>query len=80
MRGKRHHHGGHICGMVGCVGVYGTFRTIPTVESYGAGVFVPARTLIAVKLNSLTAKSVPAGDHTRRPSSEGVGRGGGGNE
>ena len=28
----------------------GTFRTIPTVESYGAGVFVPARTLIAVKL------------------------------
>ncbi len=33
-----------------CVGVYGTFRTIPTVESYEAGVFVPARTLIAVKL------------------------------
>ena len=30
--------------------VNGTFRTIPTVESYGAGVFVPARTLIAVKL------------------------------
>jgi len=25
-----------------CVGVYGTFRTIPTVESYEAGVFVPA--------------------------------------
>jgi hypothetical protein len=22
-----------------CVGVYSTFRTIPTVESYGAGVF-----------------------------------------
>ena len=22
-----------------CVGVYGTFHTIPTVESYGAGVF-----------------------------------------
>jgi hypothetical protein len=22
-----------------CVGVYGTFRTIPTVESYGVGVF-----------------------------------------
>jgi len=22
-----------------CVGVYGTFRTIPTVESYEAGVF-----------------------------------------
>jgi hypothetical protein len=22
-----------------CDGVYGTFRTIPTVESYGAGVF-----------------------------------------
>jgi hypothetical protein len=22
-----------------CVGVYGTFRTIPTLESYGAGVF-----------------------------------------
>jgi hypothetical protein len=33
-----------------CVGVYGTFRSIPTVESYGAGVFVPARTLIAIKL------------------------------
>jgi hypothetical protein len=33
-----------------CVGVYSTFRTIPTVESYGAGVFFPARTLIAVKL------------------------------
>jgi len=32
--------------------VKGTFRTIPTVESYGAGVFVPARTLIAVKLLS----------------------------
>ena len=31
-----------------CVGVYSTFCTIPTVESYGAG--VPARTLIAVKL------------------------------
>ena len=30
--------------------VYGTFCAIPTVESYGAGVFVPARTLIAVKL------------------------------
>ncbi len=34
-----------------CVGVYGTFLTIPTVDSYGTGVFfVPARTLIAVKL------------------------------
>jgi hypothetical protein len=33
-----------------CVGVYSTFRTISTVESYGAGVFVPARTLIATKL------------------------------
>ncbi len=33
-----------------CVGVYGFFCTIPTVESYGAGFFVPARTLIAVKL------------------------------
>ncbi len=33
-----------------CVGVYGTFFTIPTVESYGAGVFFSARTLIAVKL------------------------------
>jgi len=33
-----------------CDGVYGTFCTIPTVESYGAGVFVPVRTLIAVKL------------------------------
>ena len=34
----------------GCVGVYGTFCTIPTVESYGAGVFVPAGTDLAVKL------------------------------
>jgi len=30
--------------------VNGTFRTIPIVESYGAGVFVPARTNLAVKL------------------------------
>jgi len=30
--------------------VNGTFRTIPTVESYGAGVFVPARMDLAVKL------------------------------
>jgi prenyltransferase beta subunit len=30
--------------------VYGTFRAIPTVESYGAGVFCSGRTLIAVKL------------------------------
>jgi hypothetical protein len=30
--------------------VKSTFHTIPTVESYGVGVFVPARTLIAVKL------------------------------
>ena len=34
----------------GCVGVYGTFHNIPTVESYGAGVFVPAGTVLAVKL------------------------------
>ncbi len=27
-----------------------TFRTIPTVESYGAGVFVPTGTDLAVKL------------------------------
>jgi hypothetical protein len=38
--------------VVCCVGVYGTFHTIPTVESYGAEFFVPARTLIAVKLLS----------------------------
>jgi hypothetical protein len=37
--------------------VYGTFRTIPTVESYGAGVFVLARTLIAVKLLTSTSTS-----------------------
>jgi len=30
--------------------VNGTSRTIPTVESYGAEVFVPARTDLAVKL------------------------------
>ncbi len=30
--------------------VNGTFRTIPTVESYGAGGFVPTRTDLAVKL------------------------------
>ena len=30
MRGKRHHHGGDICGLV-VLGVDGTFRTIPTV-------------------------------------------------
>jgi hypothetical protein len=28
----------------------GTFRTIPTVESYGAGVFCSRQNLIAVKL------------------------------
>jgi hypothetical protein len=35
-----------------CVGVCGTFRTIPTVESYGAGVFCSGQNpyLIAVKL------------------------------
>jgi len=33
--------------------VYGTFCTIPTVESYGWEFFVPARTLIAV--NRITA-------------------------
>jgi hypothetical protein len=33
-----------------CVGVYGTFFTIPTVESYGAGVFCSRQNLIAVKL------------------------------
>ena len=58
MRGERHHHGGHICG---------TFLTIPTVESYGAGVFVPARTLTAVKL--LTAKSVQVGMKNSRSES-----------
>ena len=35
-----------------CVGVYGTFRTIPTVESYGAGVFLFPPEPIAVKLLS----------------------------
>ena len=30
--------------------VYGTFSTIPTVESYGGGVFGPARRQIGVKL------------------------------
>jgi hypothetical protein len=37
-----------------CVGVYGTFRTIPTVESYGAGFFCSLQNLIAVKLLNLT--------------------------
>ena len=49
MRGERHHHGGHICGIV-VLGFTVLLCTIPTVESYGAGIFFPARTLIAVKL------------------------------
>ncbi len=44
--------------------VNGTFRTIPTVESYGAGVFVPTRTDLAVKLKSFYPKlacTIPTG-------------------
>jgi len=44
-RGKRHHYGGDVCGLV-VLGVDVTFRTIP----YEVGVFVPAQTLIVVKL------------------------------
>jgi hypothetical protein len=40
--------------------VNGTFHTIPTVESYGAGVFVPARTDLAVKL-------LKSNKHLRKP-------------
>ncbi len=31
MRGKRHHHGGDVCGLV-VLGVDGTYSTIPTVD------------------------------------------------
>ncbi len=37
-RGKRHHHGGDVCGLV-VLGVDGTFRTIPTVGILRGGSF-----------------------------------------
>jgi hypothetical protein len=37
-RGKRHHHGGDVCGLV-VLGVDGSFRTIPTVENLRGGSF-----------------------------------------
>jgi len=48
-RGKRHHHGGNVCGLV-VLGVDGTFRTIPTINPTRRELFVPAQTLIVVKL------------------------------
>ena len=44
-RGKRHHHGGDVCGIV-VVGLKDFSVLFLPQESYGAGVFVPARTLI----------------------------------
>jgi len=41
-----------------CDGVYGTFCTIPTVESYGGEFFVPTRTLIAAKWPDKSEKKV----------------------
>ena len=44
--------------------VNGTFHTIPTVQSYGAGVFVPTRMDLAVKLKSFYPKlacTIPTG-------------------
>jgi len=38
-RGKRHHHGGDVCGLV-VLGVGGTFRTIPTVGILRGGSFL----------------------------------------
>ena len=37
-RGKRHHHGGDVCGLI-VLGVDGSFRTIPTVENLRGGSF-----------------------------------------
>jgi len=53
-RGKRHHHGGDVCGLV-CSGrqyfLYYSYRKNPT----GREFFIPARTFMAGKLfNSLT--------------------------
>ena len=49
-RGKQHHHGDDVCGLV-VLGVDGTFRTIPTVGILRGGkFFIPARTTLVVKL------------------------------
>ena len=41
-RGKRHHHGGDVCGLV-VLGVDGTFCTIPTVRILQGGSFCSCR-------------------------------------
>ena len=38
-KGKRHHHGGDVCGLV-VLGVDGSLRTIPTVENLRGGSFL----------------------------------------
>ena len=52
-----------------CVGVYGTFRTIPTVESYGAGDFIAVKLLNSLKPQhnnptNMTNMVVPFAPHT----------------
>jgi len=49
MRGKRQHHGGHICGIV-VLGFTVLFVLFLLKNPTGGEFFVPARTLIAVKL------------------------------
>jgi hypothetical protein len=55
-----------------CVGVYSTFRTIPTVESNGVGFFFPAGTDLAVKLLNKKGESSQAQEFRaqRPPSSD----------
>ena len=48
-RGKRHHYGGDVCGLV-VLGVDGTFCTIPTVENLQGGSFSFPPEPIALKL------------------------------
>jgi len=48
-RGKRHHHGGDVCGLV-VLGVNSTFRAIPTVGILRGGSFLFPLEPIAVKL------------------------------
>jgi hypothetical protein len=53
MRGKWHHHGGHICGIV-VLGFTVLFVLFLLYNPTGWEFFVPARILIAVKLKLLT--------------------------
>jgi hypothetical protein len=48
-RGKQHHHGGDVCGLV-VLGVDGTFHTIPTVGILWGESFFFARATLVVKL------------------------------